>query len=306
MENNHKSTILLANSYGPADVLEFQEYQLAALPEGFARIQVKAAGINPIDARRMTGEFKHAALPQTFGTEFSGEILEIDSNTNNFKVGDAVLGSGGAFTHATVIDVPISNLIRKPAQLSWEVAGSLAGVAQTAMTILDELGPIKSLLIHGASGGVGSITVQLAKERGIEVIGTASKGNLAYLEQLGAKAITYGEGLIERIKEVHSGAIDASIDMVGTEEATQASLATVKPEGIIGSIAGKRTSSDRVRAIWVKKNPRNLQYVVEGVADGKFNWEIDSIYSFRDAQQAYAKILEGHTRGKIVLSFSAI
>ena len=303
MENSKNTKILLANAYGPAEVLEFLDYELGELPAGFARIRVKAAGINPIDARRMTGEFKHAALPQTFGTEYSGEIIDVAANPQGFTVGDAVLGSGGAFTHATVIDVPIANLVRKPESISWEVAGTLAGVAQTAMTILDEIGPGKSLLIHGASGGVGSITVQLAKERGMDVVGTASSRNQAYLESLGATAVEYGEGLQGRLQEVHPEPFDIAVDMVGTEEAIQASLATVKSDGVIATIAGKPTSSNGVVPIWVKRNPKNLQHVVDGVASGKFKWEVDRVFPFENAAEAYEKILKGHTRGKIALVF---
>lgn len=301
--NNNTSTILFANSYGTSDVLQFQDFKFDQLAQDTARIRVKAAGINPIDARRMTGEFKHGGLPQTFGTEFAGEIIEIANNPYGFKVGDAVLGSGAAFTHATVIDVPIGNLVRRPDNITWEVAGSIAGVAQTAMTILDEIGDIKSLLIHGASGGVGSILVQLAAERGIEVVGTASATNLDYLNSLGAKAVQYGDGLQARLQEVHPTAFDASIDMAGNDQATEVSLALVKPDGIIGSIAGKPSSSKRVQPFWVKRNPKNLQFVVDGIAAGKFNWAIDSTYPFEKAADAYAKILEGHNKGKLVLTF---
>lgn len=88
MENNNTvSTLLVANAYGPADVLTFQDFDLGELRNGYARIKTKAAGINPIDARRMTGEFKHAGLPQTFGTEFSGEILAIGENSQGFQIG---------------------------------------------------------------------------------------------------------------------------------------------------------------------------------------------------------------------------
>lgn len=115
-----QSTVMIAKTYGQADVLEFLGVELPALAVGMARIQVRAAGINPIDARRMTGEFRHASLPQTFGTEFAGEIIEINTPGNTrWTVGDAVLGSGGAFTHATVIDVPVGNLVAKPAAMSW-------------------------------------------------------------------------------------------------------------------------------------------------------------------------------------------
>ena len=133
----------------------------------------------------MTGEFKMSSLPQAFGTEFSGVIVELAPGTQGWSVGDEVPGSGAGYTHATVIDVPVTNLVVRPVNMEWAVAGSLAGVAQTVMTILDEIGPVSSLLIHGCSGGVGSITIQLAKERGIDVVATASHTRLAYLKSLG-------------------------------------------------------------------------------------------------------------------------
>lgn len=298
-----KSTILIAREYGQSDVLQFINSELPPLQHGFARIEVKAAGINPIDARRMTGEFKHSQMPQAFGTEFAGTIAQIDPKNDQWHVGDEVLGSGAGFTHATVIDVPIQNLVKKPSHIDWAVAGTLAGVAQTAMTILDEIGPVKSLLVHGASGGVGSITVQLAKERGIDVVATASEKNQDYLRELGAEPVVYGDGLIERLKVIHPEPFDASIDLSGTEEATQASLATVKKGGFMGSTAGKKLSSPLIQAVWVKKIPANLAYVVERVADGRFSWTVSREYPFDQAVQAYADILDGHTKGKSVFVF---
>lgn len=299
-----QSTTLVARQYGKAeDVLEFVTATLPALPAGMARIQVKAAGINPIDARRMTGEFRHAELPQTFGTEFAGVIVDIDPSVTGWSIGDEVLGSGGALTHATIIDVPVANLVARPQSLDWAVAGSVAGAAQTAMTILDEIGDIRSLLVHGASGGVGSITVQLAVERGIKVVATASAANQAYLSSLGAIAVVYGDGLTERIQQAFPDLLDASVDNAGTEEATQASLARVKPDGIIATIAGRKVSSERVKPIFVKRNVSNLRHVVDGVAAGRFKWEVSRTYPFEKAVQAYTDILDGHTRGKSVLVF---
>ncbi|WP_180080700.1 MULTISPECIES: NADP-dependent oxidoreductase [unclassified Acinetobacter] len=298
-----KSTILAAHQYGQPEVLEFAQYELPPLAAGMARIQVKASGINPIDARRMTGEFKHAALPQTFGTEYAGIIAEVDGSQNEWTVGDEVLGSGGAFTHATVIDVPLANLIRKPKNIDWPIAGTIAGAAQTAMTILDETGPAQSLLVHGGSGGVGSIVVQLAVEKGIEVVATASAANQDYIRKLGATPVTYGEGLVERLKAVHPTPFDVSIDMIGSEEATQTSLAVVKVGGFMGSIAGRKLSSNKIQPVWVKRNTKNLQHVVDGIAEGRFTWTVSREYAFKDAQQAYSDILEGHTKGKSVLVF---
>lgn len=297
------TTVLIAHEYGSSDVLKLEQHALPALAKGMARIHVKASGINPIDARRMTGEFKHAQLPQTFGTEYAGVIAEVDGSQSTWSVGDEVLGSGGAFTHATIIDVPVENLIKKPKNMDWNVAGTLAGVAQTGMTIFQEMGPAQSLLIHGGSGGVGSVLIQLAVNEGIEVVATSSAKNQDYIRSLGATPVVYGNGLTERLKEIHPKPFDVSIDMSGNEDATQASLATVKAGGFMGTIAGRKLSSDKIKPMWVKRNPANLQLVVDGVAEGKIKWSVSREYPFEQAQQAYADILEGHTQGKSVLIF---
>ena len=298
-----KSTILIARTYGQPEVLEFFEQDLPGLAAGMARIEVKAAGINPIDARRMTGEFRHAPMPQGFGTEFAGVIVDLPPGTKGWVVGDEVLGSGAGFTHATVIDVPLANLVARPANLDWSVAGTLAGVAQTAMTILGDVNGARSLLIHGGSGGVGSIAIQIARSRGIDVVATASSRNQDYIAELGATPVEYGPGLIERLEAVRPTPFDAAIDMSGKDEATQASLARVKPGGLIGSIAGVPASSDRVQALWTKRNPANLKTVVDGVAEGRFRWEVSKTYPFAEAATAYRAILDGHTRGKTALTF---
>jgi len=303
--NDLTTTVLSADHYGDASVLSFVKGELPAPGPQQVVVDVQAAGINPIDARRMTGEFRHSALPQYFGTEFAGVIAAVGSAVSDWKVGDAVLGSGDGFTHATRIVVPAANLVAKPAGLAWEVAGSLAGVGQTASTILRELAlqPGQWLLIHGGSGGVGSITIQLAKALGIHVVATASAANQDYLRQLGALPVVYGDGMLERIKAVHAGPFDAAVDMAGSPEAIEVSLALVPESGHIGSIAGKPVSSPRVKAMWVKRNVADLQRVVDGVAKGEFNWEVSRTYPFSDARQAYADILQGHTRGKSVLLF---
>lgn len=298
-----KSRILIAGRYGKSEVLNIIEEELLPLVPAHARIEVKAAGINPIDARRMTGEIKFGPLPLRFGTEFAGRIIELPSDAGQWSVGDEVLGYGGSFTHATIIDAPIGNLIKRPHSVDWAVAGSLAGTSQTAMTILQEFGDIGSLLVHGGAGGVGTVLIQLAQEKGIGVVATASEANHDYLRTLGATPVAYGPGVAERIKKVHPALLDAAIILASTEEATDASLAVVKPDGDIASITGIPTSSKRVRATRNKPNLANLQYVVDRVADGRIRWEVSETYPFANAREGFAAVLKGHTRGKRVLTF---
>lgn len=227
-----KSEVLIARRYGDTNVLEFVEEDLPPLEAGRARIEMRAAGINPVDARKMTGEVKFGALPQRFGAEFAGVIIELAGDAGHWSVGDEVLGSGTG-THATIIDIPIGNLVARPQAVDWAVAGSMAATAQTAMTLVQELGDTRSVLVHGGAGGVGSVLIQLAREKGIELVATASEANHDYLRALGATPIAYGAGLTERIANAHPAPFDAAIILSGTEDATAASLVTVKPAAIL-------------------------------------------------------------------------
>jgi NADPH:quinone reductase-like Zn-dependent oxidoreductase len=294
---------LTAARYGQPDVLEFTRCPLPALRTGQARIAVTAAGVNPVDARRMTGEIRHGDPPLFFGTEFAGTIVELDDRSAEWSVGDEVLGAGDVFTHATVIDIPVTNLIRRPPTVPWVVAGSLAGASQTAATILDDLGLISSLLVHGGAGGVGSITVQLARQAGITVVATGSPTNHDYLRALGATPVSYGTGLVERIRDAHPAQFDASVDMAGTEEATQASLDTVAPDGVIASITALPPSSPRITQIWRRRDPTSVARVAAGIATGDLTWEVSATHRFADAADAYEAILRRHVRGKRVLTF---
>ncbi|MEG3089233.1 NADP-dependent oxidoreductase [Sphingomonas sp. PB4P5] len=298
-----KTTALTARRYGRPDVLEYVTFDMPDLARDTARIEVKAAGINPVDARRMTGELRFGELPLLFGTEYAGTIVALNADDGEWTVGDEVLGAGGDFTHATIIDVPIANLVRRPPSLSWEVAGSLAGAAQTALTILDELGPVSSLLVHGGAGGVGSITIQLAREQGFAVVATGSDANQSYLRSLGAIPVVYGPGLVERLGQAHAGLFDASIDMAGSQEATEASLARVKPDGVIGSITATRPTSPRVIPIMRRRDPTLVERVATGIASSALRWEISATHDFKDARAAYEAILGRHVRGKSVLTF---
>jgi enoyl reductase len=252
----------------------------------------------------MTGELRHGTPPLFFGTEFAGVIVELDGSIPGWSVGDEVLGSGADFTHATIIDVPLVNLVRRPASVDWKVAGSLAAAAQTAITILEELGPIASLLVHGGAGGVGSLTIQLARQAGIDVVATGSDRNQEYIRSLGATPVIYGPGLVERLAGAHSSLFDASIDMAGTDEAVQASLTRVKSDGVIGSITAMQPTSPRIKQIWRKREPENVERVLSGLTSGALTWEVSQAYPFAEAPKAYEAILQRHVRGKSVLVFA--
>jgi NAD(P)-dependent dehydrogenase (short-subunit alcohol dehydrogenase family)/Zn-dependent alcohol dehydrogenase len=293
---------LTASLYGQPDVLQFTTFDLPSPDIGTAVIEVKTAGVNPVDARRMTGELRYGSLPLFFGTEFAGTIVALGGSAGDWQIGDEVLGSGGDFTHATFIQVPIANLVRKPANVTWEAAGSLPGVAQTAATILEELGAISSLLIHGGAGGVGTLTIQLARQAGIDVVVTCSETNQDYIRSLGATPVVYGTGLLQQLTQQHA-LFDASVDMAGSDEAFQVSLARVKAHGVIASIVAAPDTPARVTQIWRRRDPQLVQRVVSAVSTGQLTWHVSRAYPFHQARAAYEAILARHVRGKSVLTF---
>jgi NADPH:quinone reductase-like Zn-dependent oxidoreductase len=134
-------------------------------------------------------------------------------------------------------------------------------------------------------------------------VATGSEANQDYLRSLGATPVVYGPGLVERLKTARPGIFDASIDMAGSEEATEASLARVKANGIIGSITVMRPTSPRVKPIMRRRDPGLVERVVSRVATGDLRWKISGSYVFEDARSGYEAILGRHVRGKSVLSF---
>ena len=164
-------------------------------------VEVRAAGINPGEAGIRTGAL-HEQFPATFpsgeGSDLAGVVLEVGDGVSDFAVGDEVLGfSFQRSSHATHTSVPVDQLIHKPAELSWEVAGSLyvVGVTAYAAVARSRRRPGETVAVSAAAGGVGSLVVQLLALRGVRVLGIASAGNAEWLRAHGVEPVDYGDGL---------------------------------------------------------------------------------------------------------------
>ncbi len=176
--------------------------------------------MNPLDHKIRNGWMEGAfptPLPATPGAEFAGVVLEAGEGVTEFAPGDEVLGWSATGSYATEALAEAASLARKPAGLSWEEAAALPVATDTASRVLDELALAEgeTLLLHGAGGGVGSVAVQLAAARGATVIGTASPANHDYLRVLGAVPVAYGDGLVERVRELVPEGVDAVFDASG-------------------------------------------------------------------------------------------
>ena len=225
------------DSYGGPDVLYVADIDRPVPGAGEVLVEVRAAGINPGEAGIRTGAL-HEQFPATFpsgeGSDLAGVVVEIGDGVSDFAVGDEVLGfSFQRSSHATHANVPIDQLIHKPAQLSWEVAGSLYVVGATAYAAARAVAPQpgETVAVSAAAGGVGSLVVQLLALRDVRVLGIASSSNAEWLRAHGVEPIEYGDGLADRLRQAAPDGVDAFIDLFGPDYVQLASISACRSSG---------------------------------------------------------------------------
>jgi NADPH:quinone reductase-like Zn-dependent oxidoreductase len=211
------------DEYGGTDVLYVADVPMPTPEAGEVVVAVRAAGINPGEASIRVGAL-HDRFPATFpsgeGSDLAGVVAVAGDGVEEFEVGDEVLGfSWRRSSHATHVSVPATQLIHKPPELSWEVAGSLYVAACTAYAAVRavDVRAGDSVAVSAAAGGVGTIVVQLLRVRGAHVLGIASPNNAEWLAGHGAIPVAYGDGLAERLQAAAPNGIDAFIDLFGPE-----------------------------------------------------------------------------------------
>ncbi len=299
------------NEYGDVDVLNVVDIPPATPGPGEVVVTVKAAGINPGEAKIRDGSL-HSLYPATFpsgeGTDFAGVIAELGPNVVQFAVGDEVIGyTHNRASHAASVVVPVEQLTPRPANIPWEVAGSLYVAGSTAVAALRAVGVKagETLVVANAAGGVGSLVVQLAVAAGAKVIGLASPANHPWLKLHGVIPVAYGDGMAERIGAVTGNAIDAFIDTYGGDYVELALALGVRPERIdtivnfdapakygVKAEGGAAVESDRAKV---------LAELAEMISQGKVVLPIARVYALEDVRAAYQDLAQGHTPGKIVL-----
>ncbi|MDM2399404.1 NADP-dependent oxidoreductase [Mycobacteroides abscessus] len=303
---------IVATSYGGADVLEFRDITTPGPGPGQVLINVKAAGVNPIDWKLYSGAFgtDPDKLPMRLGLEISGTIAAVGAGVDGLVPGDDVIAAGQIGGYATRVIAAADQVFKKPASLSFNEAAGFLLTGQTAVHLLEATNVTEgdTVLIHGAAGGVGLLATQLAKARGATVIATASAARHDQLRGYGALPVEYGPGLQERVSAI--GPVDAALDLVGTDEAADVSLALVADKGRIATIAGfGRAASDGFKAlgggpgadpgteIRLAARPELIRLA----GNGELKVTVDRTYPLSDARQAHEYGQTGHARGKIVL-----
>jgi NADPH:quinone reductase-like Zn-dependent oxidoreductase len=306
----------IAPEYGGIDVLELVEVEVSPPGPGEVTIDVRAAGMNPIDGKVIAGTYNRDphALPILLGNEVSGVVAAIGDG--------AVLASGGGAPGDEVIAYPVSggyasqlnvaaqNVFAKPQTLGFAEAANLLLVGATASDMLHvtDVSEGETVLIHGASGGVGTSAVQQARLRGARVIGTASERNFDLLEKLGAEPVAYGPGLADRVRGLAPDGVDAALDTVGTDEAVDVSLELVADRHRIVTIAaGARAQEDGFQLVG-GRNPASADYragvrgtLIQLAGDGKLVVPMGRTFPLTEAPEALRLLQTGHPGGKLAL-----
>ncbi|WP_349258308.1 NADP-dependent oxidoreductase [Stackebrandtia sp.] len=296
------------DEFGDAEVLRLTEREVADPGPGQLRIAVRAAGVNPIDWKIRNGsmaEVMPVRLPAIPGVDVAGVVESTGPDVTEFSTGDEVFGKAASGGYAELALANLDAIAPKPAAIPWEIAAALPVAVTTAHHVLAQLGatPGETLLIDGAAGGVGTVAVQLARHRGLTVIGTAGPHNHDYLDGLGATPVTYGDGLADRIAAVAPQGVDAAIDAAGHGSLPVLVELTGDPDRVI-SLAD--ASAPSLGARFVSGEPENMRGILAEAArlaaDGTITMPIACTYPFTDAAIAHRDSQKGHVRGKLVLT----
>jgi NADPH:quinone reductase-like Zn-dependent oxidoreductase len=297
------------DEYGGVDVLRVAEVDRPIPGAGQVLVGVKAAGINPGEAKIRTGALARrypATFPSGEGSDLAGVVEELGHGVTGFTVGDEVLGwTDNRASHAEFVVAEAAHLVPKPAGVSWEVAGALFVAGATAYAMVRAVGLQEgdNVVVAGAAGGVGSIAVQLARNAGATVIGLASEGHHDWLSRHGVIPVIYGEGVADRIQAVSGGRVDAFLDTFGGRYVELALALGARPDRIdtIADFAAREKYGVKTDGSAAGGTPEVLAELTELIGKGQLEIPIAAVYPLSEVREAYTELEQGHTLGKIVL-----
>ena len=311
----HSATMkaIVAHEYGGPEVLKLEDVAVPTPKDDEILVKVFAAGVNSFDGTLRSGKYakggKGTQLPWHPGYDIAGVVEKVGRKVAKFKAGDAVYAminilKGGGYAEYAVAREKDAAL--KPATISFVDAGGAPSVALTAWQAIVDKANVQSgqtVLIHGASGGVGLFAIPITKIRGAKVLATASTANQDFLKQLGADvAIDYKTQKFEDVAKD----VDVVIDAVGGDTLRR-SYPIVKKGGIIVSLSDNVDQAQldkygiRGMSEVVQNNGDELAQIGKLIDEGKIKVVVSETFPLADASKAQAKADMGHTRGKIVL-----
>lgn len=309
--------VVVATAYGGPEVLTVEEQPVAAPGPGEVVLEVRAAGVNPIDWKLYSGAMgaDPAALPRRVGFEAAGVVVAVGPGAEGpagpVTAGDEVVAFRVTGAYAEQLVVPAGAVVPKPAELSFAQAGGLMLAGATAVHLLEatRVAAGDVVLVHAAAGGVGRLLVQLARLRGARVIGTARGRNHDPLRALGVEPVAYGDGLEARVRELAPDGVDVALDCVGTDEALDVSLALVADRDRIATIAnaargtrehvkvlGGGPGGDPGTEVRDAARPTLTALAARGELD-----VLVTPFPLADVADVHREARRGHAQGKLVL-----
>ena len=319
---------IVYTKYGPPDVLELKEVEKPISKDDEVLIKVHAASANAADWHllrgdpfllRLTGIGLLKPKNKILGADVAGRVEAVGKNVKQFQAGDDVFGdisAGGWGGFAEYVSVPESALVLKSANISFEEAAAVPMAAVTALQGVRDKGQIQSgqkVLINGASGGVGTFAVQIAKSFGAEVTGVCSTRNLDMARSIGAdQVIDYTQEDFTR----NGHRYDLIIAANGYQSISDYKR-VLNPEGIYVMTGGSgvqmfqaiflgpwlsRTGSKKMGNLAAKPNKKDLAFMKELLEAGKVVPVIDRRYTLSEVPEALRYLEEGHAKGKVVIT----
>jgi NADPH:quinone reductase-like Zn-dependent oxidoreductase len=298
--------------YGGVEVLDVVEVDPPEPGDGQLLVRVRAAGLNPFEAKLRRGLFQGdipLSFPAAQGSDFAGVIERLGPNVSEHAVGDEVLGTTARRgSHAELALASAAHVLARPAGLPWEVAGGLWTIATTATATVAAVQAAAGdvVIVSGAAGGVGGLAAQLARHRGARAIGVAGETGHAWLGSRGITPVAYGEGLAERVQRAAAdlgGPPTALIDTAGQGYVALGVELGIAPERIdtIVDFDAAATHGARTDGGAEGANPELVEEIVQLILSGEVELPIAATFPLERVREAYTLLEQGHPPGKVVL-----
>jgi NADPH:quinone reductase-like Zn-dependent oxidoreductase len=304
--------------YGNSEQLVLGELDKPIISSQQVLIKVQASAVNPVDWMVREGFLKDMGihkLPLVLGWDVSGEIEQVGSDVTDFSLGEAIFAYSpiekqGAYAQYIAVDSQL--IARKPKSLSAIESAAVPLAATTAWQALMQGCQLKAgdkVLIHNASGGVGSFAVQIAKAQGAYVIGTASAANENFVKELGVDLfIDYRNQRFEEVVKEMGEQVDCVFAAVGGDDVVTRSLSIIKKNGFLISLLDEieeqqaQTLGIHYQRWWVQPNANDLQAIANLIDSGKIKVQINKVFPLDQVKAAHALSESQRARGKIVLT----
>ena len=306
------------HAFGPPEELVPTDLPIPDITADEVLVQVRTAGVQPVDAGVRQGWLIPGAPSPSFplvpGNECAGTVVAVGDTVQRFAVGDDVIGFRMLGCYAEFAAIRANQAVKKPAALTWDVAGVLSASGQTADTAIEDLaiGDGDTVVVHGAAGGVGTVFTQLAQRRGATVIGIASEPNHRYLRELGAIPVAYGAGLIDRVRNVAPRGVaprgvaprgvDAVLDAAG-HDSLHVAVEVANDLTRVATIADPDLADELgVAMLRSRRSAERLQRLAQLAVSAELQIHVRRSFPLERAVDAHRELETGHGRGKMVLA----